>query len=192
MRTRCSTPSTRESCAHGLTPSPHPPQSLTGDPSQAAAGRAPGSPHQAACTPPREGLSRSRGRNRAASPEDKSVRGRQPSVQRGLDTRPRPCVPSSAARPGLPSALARVSMAGTRPGTEDDTSRPGSSCSGPEQSGGHLPDATAAPPPCAHVRVHLRVRCPPREGHPLLCQAGCSPFSSPLLVPGDNRPGPRL
>lgn len=150
-----------------------------------------GSPHQAACAPPRGGLSRSRGRDRAASPEDKSVRGRQPSVQRGLDAPPAQC-PSSAARPGLPSTLARVSTAGTRPGTEDDTSHPGSSCSGPEQSRGHLPDATAAPPPCAHVRVRLRVRCPPRAGHSLLCQAGCSPFSSPLLVPGGNRPGPRL
>ena len=84
---------------HGLTPSsPQPdwgpkPGSCGQGARESCPRSAARSPHQAACAPPRGGLSRSRGRDRAASPEDKSVRGRQPSVQRGLDTRPRPCVP---------------------------------------------------------------------------------------------------
>lgn len=197
-RTCCSTPSTREGCDHRLTPSPHPPHSLTGDPSQAAAGRAPGrpvldhaescpqsaagSPHQAACAPPRGGLSRPRGRDRAASPEDKSVRGRQPSAPSAAGLRHAPpaqcplegCEAWSAQRAGL-------GQHGRHP---------------PRHRGRHVPSrelgGAERGPPCAHVRARLRVRCPPRAGHLLLCEAGCSPLSSPLPAPGGNRPGPRL
>lgn len=84
----------------------------------------------------------------------------------------RPC----AARPS-------AQRAGTHAGTEEDTSRPESSCLGPEQSRGPLPDATAAPPACA-------LQGPP--GSPVPSPGWPPPLSSPLLAPGGNRPGPRL
>lgn len=258
-RTRRSTPSTREGRAHHRTPSSQRPeqgpkpgscgQGAWGGWSSVCGARMGAATRQHAPLP-RGGLSQARGHDRAASPKNKSVRSRRPSVQRGLDTcpvaqcsptgtrpachplpgachQPPPCPPSPSPTRGgcsgrgllhcCPSARLRVldaeqrlarrlicpvalppasphsrpcaarpsaQCAGTHAGTEEDTSSPESSCLGPEQSRRPLPDATAAPPACAHVRVHLGVRCPP--------QAGDAPLSSPLLAPGGNCPGPRL
>lgn len=116
VRTRRSTPSTREGHTHHRTPSSQRPDQ---GPKPGSCGQGAWGGWSSVCGPrmgaatrqhaplPRGSLSRARGHDRAASPKNKSIRSRRPSAQQGLDTCPVAQCPPTGTRPAchpLPGA----------------------------------------------------------------------------------------